>query len=1248
MNSTLRNVLLAGTALVAAAYATEARAATVTVNGAPQVVAADPAATPAITFATDDIATVNDAINVTGTVTSAATNIGTLTLSGTTTVSGAVGVNGANVVKVINGGIAAKVATFSGTVDAGTLNVTGTGTVALGGTTNLTKLDFAGNDGIVSVAASKNLTATNVTNNAGVGTLNFLGGTQAVTGAIGQVNKLKVINSGQSSGITSFAGAVQAQTVNNGVAGGTNFSGLLTADLVNVNTGTVKILGAGANVSTLTDFAGNDGTVLLGDGANLTGDIDTSTVNTGTVTFAGASAVTGTVGATQAVKVLNAAGLAGKTVAISGAVKAQTVSSNAGTTTFNGLLTATSVTAGTGTVNINGAGANAGSISFGANDGTVSFGDGADLTGGIDATTAGKGTVTFAGSSTVTGAVGATQAVKVLNANGIAGKTVAITGAVKAVTMNTGAGTTNLGGVLTATTVNAGTGTLNFNAAGLNTATISFGANDGTVTFVDGANLTGGVDATAANKGTVTFAGSSTVSSTIGATQAVKVLNANGVGGKTLAVTGAVQAQTTNAGAGTLTLTGGLTGTTLNMGTGTVNLNATSSVTTVDFVGNDGTLNVAAGKNLTTTNINNNAATGTLSLLGGTQAVAGAVGSNTLKVINAGQAGGATSFSGVVKAATINVGSGSVSFADNVTGNVAIGSSAGAVTIAAGKNLTGSIDGTGAAPGSGGGSVTFTGATSGVTTVGSAATILKLLSVGGNLGTTGNFFAADTNTIGGNTVTIGGGGALTVGAGQTINSTVTTSTTAGHFTTAGAATVDLNAKVALTVGGTVAFTPGATTKVKIVDGGAGAGVATLAAGKLTVNGVNSGAGTTVKAGLLTITQDVTSAGQDLEFDITRAASAASATSDPTAQAVGTVLDTLTASPSAVIQSAQAYIQGAGTTTDLNDRLSSLAPTLDGSTTVSTLDAGQEVQGINDTRLAFLRTGEGNTGISAGSPVGGIGMWLQGYGQTATQDAKGGIAGYDARTVGGALGFDTSELLGGPVLGLAVNAGSTNADSKNSNTTATAIDNYGLTLYGSGRMGTAFLNGQVSYAYNTITTDRHNVGGAGITAHGATHSDQYSGKAAVGNDYEMTEGMTLTPVLSAAYAHLSTQGYTESGSGANLTVGASEVDVLNLGVGLTAGWKLKAGEYGQTLKPSVHVGYSYDALGDKVQVVSSFAGIAGSSFSTSGPEPARSQFNLGTGFVFSTLDNWDLSANYDYALRTSYSAHSGYLRATTHF
>lgn len=347
---------------------------------------------------------------------------------------------------------------------------------------------------------------------------------------------------------------------------------------------------------------------------------------------------------------------------------------------------------------------------------------------------------------------------------------------------------------------------------------------------------------------------------------------------------------------------------------------------------------------------------------------------------------------------------------------------------------------------------------------------------------------------------------------------------------------------------------------------------------------------------------------------------------------------------------------------------SLGPTVDRATISTVVDAGETIQRLTDGRIFALRTGSNGTtqtallqprnilsdavtGDASGStPVtnGSSNLWLQGYGQTAVQDARQLVNGYQSNSYGGALGFDTARIFEGATLGVALSFTRSDINSRNANTTKTNINSYGIEVYGATEL--AFdvqLSGQFNYAYNDIGSTRHNVGGIGLNAQANYHSDQYGGKVAVARDYKF-DSLRLTPTLFLNYTRVDTDSYTETGAaGASLRVINSGLNVLDLGIGVDAGWKLKPFSDGTLLEPTLHATYAYDATGDRVQTTANFTG-AGAAFAANGFSVARSRGNIGGGLSYTASQRLQFRAGYDYEFKSDFSAHSGYLRAQYSF
>jgi outer membrane autotransporter protein len=341
--------------------------------------------------------------------------------------------------------------------------------------------------------------------------------------------------------------------------------------------------------------------------------------------------------------------------------------------------------------------------------------------------------------------------------------------------------------------------------------------------------------------------------------------------------------------------------------------------------------------------------------------------------------------------------------------------------------------------------------------------------------------------------------------------------------------------------------------------------------------------------------------------------------------------------------------GAETADEVDAILEALNPAgLDGGLTGSVLDVGAQVLDLTDQELLARRSGDELTGMAAGASANGASMWDQFYGQAAQQDTRHGIKGYNSGTMGLAIGADSTDLIKNGVLGLALNYGKSNVNSKNANTTGADIQNYGAYLYGTYNLDQrTFVNGQIGYAYNAIHTYRHNAGiTPGDTANASFHSDQYAAKVLLGRDYQKDAGLTLTPNVSLAYTNLSTASYAETGTGTLLTVGSENFDIIKLGAGAKAEWHLED-SLGNQLRPALHADYAYDLTGNNVEETATFAG-GGPIFKTTGATPARSEVIAGAGLTYKATGNWDLAANYDYTYKANYAAHAGTLRLTAHF
>jgi len=1062
-----------------------------------------------------------------------------------------------------------------------------------------------------------------------------------------------------------------------------------TADDGSVNKNTF-VLGAVGGTTPITGFttvngSANDLTVTAASVVGAASPISIS--NTGFALNGNTTAITGLLtntGGTLAVT--NVDSTTAKTVSL----------------TVGGVATvvgATTVTAGTflgadSSLILNGVGNNsfAGGVTLANGAGTtgkafLTFGAGANLTAGtVDGAAAGAGTLTFLGNSSVTGAVGLGTKLATINIDGANATLVTLNGAsantlnfsndgkvtiatgnlIAAVTTTgvSGTGTLTLGGPGTMTgqvgtsakwlkAVNAGVGgAVTFNndvyaatirssgttaiafKGNVTATTLLYGASTATITIASGKNLTAAVTVNNGVAGQLQFLGGTQTSTgvingtgliiTAGTLAADSTTFASNVtaatvnaGAGTTIFSGTDGATTTNLTTGTLTLTGVAT-TALNFtGAGTANING-GLVGTVAFAGNDGVVNLADGKSLTVAGTvdTTGANTGTLNIAG-TSGIAGAIGATqALKAVNVNGASGKTAtFSGAISATTVNVGAGTATFSGLGTGALNFTADG---TASAAKGWTGAVTTATANTGT----LTFKTLAGGVTTtIGTALKPLKkLILTGVNLTTTGAVNAQTINT--GNNV-LSMGAAFTLASGQTLNVTPVggASSAIKNITTTGANTISFATGSNILISPTGTPLAADTYDIALATGSTLTNAATIQSGVagFTYAGTITGAGTILH---ITATKVAVTSNTDL--------AQVNITANNGVTAVG-ALNTL--------------INAAPTLAAKNNLREAALPTVDGSGVFGMIDASGEVTSVIETHVASLTSGN-SSGMAAGYGAKGDRAWMQGYANSANQDRRNGVAGYDSNFGGIALGYDSTNIIDGGVVGVAFNYGRTNADSNNVDNTSTDVNSYGFNVYGHMPIqDKMFIDAQTGYTYNDMQIDRRNTG-AGLTANGNTSANQYSAKLALGRDYATSNGVKLTPTVFTDYNAVDTQSYTETGSGALLTVGSQTFRTLELGVNGKASWETKNHD-GSMLRPEIHVGYAYDTIGDKIDVNSTFVGGSGA-FKTNGIEPSRSKFNAGLGFVYSSPENWDVSARYNYVYKTDYESHNGTIRLTSHF
>jgi outer membrane autotransporter protein len=1035
-------------------------------------------------------------------------------------------------------------------------------------------------------------------------------------------------------GDSSNFGAGNAATITVGDAG--NNEGGNVSFLGNVATGTILNVAVGTGTGTVTL---GDGTTATTVGATI--DLDAGAAGNGDVILnLNGTTVTGAISDTGAdngaggilINVDADSSLDGNVTldTVSNVIVDDSTTLNIGATTFNITATGTIVlgnatTAGA-TLVFDGTGAQA---VTGLIDGD------ADNLSTISITNTG-GTVTF------NQAIGATNDLG--NFTLAAGSTVNTAGALNSQTVTIGStATLDADGDILGNVANSGTLDISSGAAavtgditGTGTLTVSGTAEvvgdvtQATATIADGAILSvSGDDAAAGAAGTVTIG---------------TVTFGNAGSGLTL------DADDT----GTTTFTGDLTG---DAGDGDLTLGGDAAETeTIVFVGNVG----ASGAAIDDITVGNtNAAVHTASISGNVYADELSVGNGDILTLTGDTVSLATIVGSGAGEGSLILGDGTDATAVTVTGAIGAGDVELAglqVTSGSTLNITDNL--------------TMRSATDGALdidgtlVVDSAGGVSILNDLAGNMRLDGTLTvngAAGTLTLGdnmtaievgyaGNGATINVGNVISLGDAMTIGDSTGDTATLVYNETAAFdpdATTGLNAN-----GEALTFTADTVTTVRLgssvnawetgdvvtfIDGGAGGTDISVALG--------DGRIVFDTDSLITLTDNASDA-NTLSATVSYASAASVFASGATGAGAADAVLALGATGGADLQAIRADLISK-TGEEAAEFAESLAPTVDAGFVSAGAQAGDLSFSTTNSRIQLARNGGTDTGMVAGEMGEGVGVWGKAFGQLASQDTREGVNGYDADTFGVAVGIDSENLVPGALVGVSFSYANSDVESENANTTDTDVDSYQLSLYGSKDLNDGmYVSGMVGYARNNIDQTRNNVGGTGLTANADFDADQYMAYAEFGKDYAMN-GMTLTPKVLANYAHMNFDGYTETGtSGANQTVSTDDMDVLELGLGVTAAWDLDD-NMGNSIRPSLTAEYRYDVIGDEVQTTSNFTG-GGASFQSEGFDAAQSSFLIGTGVQYDMNDTVTVSADYGYQFKEDYDAHNLSVRAGVKF
>ncbi|WP_269583371.1 autotransporter domain-containing protein [Roseibium sp. Sym1] len=253
---------------------------------------------------------------------------------------------------------------------------------------------------------------------------------------------------------------------------------------------------------------------------------------------------------------------------------------------------------------------------------------------------------------------------------------------------------------------------------------------------------------------------------------------------------------------------------------------------------------------------------------------------------------------------------------------------------------------------------------------------------------------------------------------------------------------------------------------------------------------------------------------------------------------------------------------------------------------------------------------------------GSALWITALGGFGDWSATGNTAGVSSSSGGFLAGADG-------VLGEAVHLGLMGGYQRasvdvNARASSSTVDSYLFGLYGSTHVNALALRFGGSYAWHGIDTNRS----VTVGNFSDSLSADYTGRtlqAFAEAGYEVALGAyALEPFAGLAHVNLHTDGFTESGGAAALTVNAANSSATFSTLGLRAGGSFDLGQAVLKVHGGLGWQHAFGALNPSVQ--NSFAG--GADFSVWGAPIARDVLTIDAGLDLDLTENATLGVAYD--------------------
>ena len=293
---------------------------------------------------------------------------------------------------------------------------------------------------------------------------------------------------------------------------------------------------------------------------------------------------------------------------------------------------------------------------------------------------------------------------------------------------------------------------------------------------------------------------------------------------------------------------------------------------------------------------------------------------------------------------------------------------------------------------------------------------------------------------------------------------------------------------------------------------------------------------------------------------------------------------------------------------------------------------QQVMGVAQGINTLLSNVTGNRMAALGKAGGDVfiggSAWAQGLYNHSKQDSSGANAGFSANTKGVAFGID-GKLNEALTIGIGYGYTKTDASSQGRKVD---VDGHNIFVYGQYQPEQFYINTMLSYGFSKYT-EKKNPMGVAMKA----NYDVNTFAANVMTGYDFASG--ITPEGGLRYLRADQESYNDGAQ--RISTDASDVLTAVAGVKYTTNVKAKD----WTFKPTLRLAATYDLKSDKS--TANVNVIGGGNYQITGDRLNRFGVETGVG-VTGTINNLDLTLEYNGGFRKDFQSHTGMLKAKYNF